>query len=291
VALAAFAPLGERLGTSAEAAARKLLDGAVRKVAAAAAEAAKHYRLDPDVPLVALGGAGAALVPEVARVLGRRAELPRHAEVLSAVGAAVSLVRSELMRSISGDVCAVELARSAERSCIDGGAAPSSVSVETVVDNAANVIRAVATGSVALQAGAVDHREASDDERDAAAAAALEIERSRLAVVAVNDYYRVYSGNGTGGVAVIDRFGAVALADTAEDVVVGERETFVADLRRAVASASRQLGVATMLPRVCILAGSRMVDLSSAHSLDDIARAAQKMLEDQQELAVAVIAR
>jgi N-methylhydantoinase A/oxoprolinase/acetone carboxylase beta subunit len=290
-ALAAFAPLGERLGTTAEGAARKLLDGAVRKIAAAVAEAAKHYRLDEDVPLVALGGAGAALVPEVARALGRCAELPRHAEVLSAVGAAVSLVRSELVRSISGDVCVVELARSAERSCIDGGAAPSSVTVETVVDNGAHVIRAVATGSVALQAGAADHREASDDEREAAAAAALELEPGDLHVVAANDFYAVYSGNGAGGVAVVDRYGAVALADQAEEIVVGERESFMPDLERAVASASRQLGVATMLPRVSILAGSRMIDLSSAHSLADISKAAEKMLDDHPELAVAVIAR
>jgi N-methylhydantoinase A/oxoprolinase/acetone carboxylase beta subunit len=290
-ALAAFAPLGERLGTTAEGAARKLLDGAARKIAAAVAEAAKHYRLDRGVPLVALGGAGAALVPEVARALGRRAELPVHAEVLSAVGAAVSLVRAELVRSASGDVCAVELARSAERSCIEGGAAPSTVTVETIVDNQSNVIRAVATGSVALQAGAADHREASDEERIAAAAAALELERDQLEIVAANEFYRVYSGNGAGGVAVVDRYGAIALADQAEQIVVGERQTFMPDLQRAVASASRQLGVATMLPRVSILAGSRMVDLSSAHSLADISKAAEKMLDDHPELAVAVIAR
>jgi hypothetical protein len=101
----------------------------------------------------------------------------------------------------------------------------------------------------------------------------------------------VYSGNGAGGVAVVDRYGAVALADQAEQIVVGERQTFMPDLERAVASASRQLGVATMLPRVSILAGSRMIDLSSAHSLADISKAAGKMLEDHPELAVAVIAR
>jgi len=290
-ALAAFAPLGGRLRTTPEGAARKLLDGAVRKIAAAVTEAAKHYRLGPDVPLVALGGAGAALVPEVARVLGRRAELPAHAEVLAAVGAAVSLVRAELVRSVAGDVCAVELARSAERACIEGGAAPASVTVETSVDNEANVVRAVATGSVALQAGAADHRDASDDERDAVAAAALEVGAGHLSLVASNEYYRVYSGNGFGGVAIVDRFGAVALADGAEELIVGERTDFVERLERAVAASSRQLGVATMLPRVSIVAGSRMVDLSSAHSLAEITRAAGKMLEDHPDIAVAVIAR
>ncbi len=90
---------------------------------------------------------------------------------------------------------------------------------------------------------------------------------------------------------MVDRYGAVALADQAHQVVVAEPGAFMPELERAVAAASRQLGVATMLPRVSILAGSRMVDLSSAHSLADIAKAAEKMLEDHPELAAAVIAR
>ena len=35
-------------------------------------------------------------------------------------------------------------------------------------------------------------------------------------MVTENDYYRVYSGNGSGGVAVVDRFGAIALAEDGE---------------------------------------------------------------------------
>ena len=153
------------------------------------------------------------------------------------------------------------------------------------------MIRAVATGAVALQAGAAEHLEAVDDERDHAAAAALELGREHLTMVAANDYYRVYSGNGAGSVAVVDRFGAIALADEAEELVIGESPAFVPDLRRAIGSASRQLGVATMLPRVSILSGSRMVDLSSSHTIDQIADAAEKLLLDRPELAVAVIAR
>ncbi len=290
-ALAAFAPLAERLRITPADAARRLLDTAVRRIAAAVTEASKHYRLDPDVPLIALGGAGEALVPEVARALGRPTVLPDHAEVLSAVGAAVSLVRAEVVRSIGTDVSVIELARAAERECIDSGAAPNTVSVETTVDNTAHLVRAVATGSVALQTGAADHHEASDHERDRAAASALDLEHAQLQMVAANEHYRVYTGNGHGGVAVVDRFGAIALADPAQQIVIGDPPSFIPDLRHAIASASRQLGVATLLPRVSILSGSRIVDLSSAHTIDEIAATAKKLLGDRPDLAVAVIAR
>jgi len=289
-ALAAFEPLAQQLRTTPADAARALLDRAVRKVADAVAEAAKQYRLPADVPLVALGGAGAALVPEVAARLRRPAELPAHAGVLAAVGAAVSLVRAETTRTIGRDLDLIELTHAAERACIDAGAAPSSVTVETKVDNEAFVVRATATGSVALQAGAAEHHEASDEERHRAAAAALEIGADHVRMVVQNDFYRVYSGNGSGGVAVVDRFGAIALAEDGH-IVSSPAGAFLDDLHRAVASASTQLGVATLLPRVSILAGSRMLDLSGAHTLDDITAAAARLLAEEPEPAVAIVAR
>ena len=68
-------------------------------------------------------------------------------------------------------------------------------------------------------------------------------------------------------------------------------DAFLDDLHRAVASASTQLGVATLLPRVSILAGSRMLDLSGAHTMDEIAAAAARLLAEEPEPAVAIIAR
>ena len=97
--LAAFAVLGRRLRTGPEEAARRMLDGAVEKIAAAAREARRAHDLGPDAPLVALGGAAAALAPEVARRLGAELVSPEHAEVLSSVGAALSLVRAEVVRT------------------------------------------------------------------------------------------------------------------------------------------------------------------------------------------------
>ena len=71
----------------------------------------------------------------------------------------------------------------------------------------------------------------------------------------------------------------------------GPSDAFLDDLRAAVTSASRQLGVATLLPRVSILGGSRMLDLSGAHTLEEIAAAAERLLAEEPEPAVAVIAR
>ena len=290
-ALAAFAPLAERLHVEPQEAARRLHDGAVAKIAAAVGEAARAHELGPDVPLVVLGGAGEALVPEVARLLGREVVRPEHPEILSSIGAALSLVRAEVTRT-SGAVAPLELTREAERACVEAGAAPASVTVETAYDSTTGVVRAVATGAVALEVGVVEREPVSDEARLRAAAAALEVAPERLGLVAANDYYRVYSENGSGGVAVVDGLGSVPVAENADRVFAAAGTAFVERLAREVDEGSLKLGLATMLPRVVVVCGPHILDLSEARRAADVVGAAERVLAEHGDaVAVAVVAR
>jgi N-methylhydantoinase A/oxoprolinase/acetone carboxylase beta subunit len=290
-ALAAFAPLAERLRVDPEHAARAVLDAAVAKVADAVGDAARAHELGREVPLVVLGGAGDALVPEVARALGREVVRPDHAEVLSSVGAALSLVRAEVTRT-AGSASPLELTREAERACVASGAAPLTVSVETAHDSAAGVMRAVATGAVALESGAAERVPLPDEGRLRAAATALEVEPGRLGLVASNEYYRVYSENGSGRVAVVDTLGAVPVAEDATRVFAAVGDAFLERLGREVDDRSLKLGLATLLPRVVVVCGPHVLDLSEARQADEILRAAERVLAEHGDaVAVAVVAR
>jgi N-methylhydantoinase A len=290
-ALAAFAPLAGRLRTTPEDAARKLLDRAVDKIAKAVTDAVRQHELGPDVPLVALGGAGEALVPLVAERLRRRAIRPKHPEMLSSIGAAVSLVRAEVTRNGTSDGAALELAREAEHACVASGAAPATVSVETSYDAREGVLRAVATGAVALEVGAADREPAGDETRLHAAASALGLEPDALQLIAETGFYRVYSENGSGRVAAVDGLGAVALAEDARRVVAATGSDLVEQLRREVELATRNLGVATLLPRVSLVCGSQILDLSDARHPDEVASAAARTLAGHTGTAVAVVVR
>jgi N-methylhydantoinase A/oxoprolinase/acetone carboxylase beta subunit len=290
-ALAAFAPLAARLKTTPEGAAQKLLDGAVEKIVKAVADAARQHELGPDVPLVALGGAGEALVPLVAARLKRTVVHPEHPEILSSIGAAVSLVRAELTRNATSDGAAVGLAREAEAVCVASGAAPATVTVETAFDARENVLRAVATGAVALEVGAADREPAGDETRLRAAADALGLEPRALELIAETGFYRIYSENGSGRVAAVDGLGAVALAEDARRVLAARGPELVEQLLHEVQAATRNLGVATLLPRVSLVYGSRILDLSDARRPEDVAAAAARSLEGEGGTAVAVVAR
>ena len=98
-----------------------------------------------------------------------------HPEVLSSIGAALSLVRVELDRNGVSALDVPALATEAEAACIAAGAAPASITVETTYDDADRILRAVATGAAALETGAVGAEPADDRRRLEAAADALEL--------------------------------------------------------------------------------------------------------------------
>jgi N-methylhydantoinase A len=292
--LAAFAPLGRRLRKAPEEAARALLDGAVEKVAAAAAEARRCHALGPDAPLVALGGAADALAPEVARRLGVDLVRPRHPEILSSIGAALSLVRTEVVRTATagGDPEAkLAAARMAERECVASGAAPATVSTETSYEAGEGLIRAVATGAVELEAGAASRRPVDRERRRQAGAAALGTDPERLSPVAESELYVVYRAGDDGAceVAVVDPLGGVPLAERAKELLVGEGDELLARLGTAVEGATVNLGVASMLPRVVLICGARIVDLSDARRPEEILEAAERALREHDGPTVAVL--
>jgi hypothetical protein len=288
-ALAGFAPLGGRLKRAPEQAARALLDAAVDKIADAVADAARAHGFGADVPVVALGGAGPALVPEVARRLGRPALAPEHPEILSSIGAALSLVRAEVTRHSTDRGGMVALAHEAERACVDSGAAPHTVRVETAFEPRGGLLRAVATGAVALESGAASREPVDEPGQRRAAANALGLPEGALAVIARNDFYRVFCENGRGRVAVVDGLGSVALAETAGHVLTGLAAGLLEQLRGAVEADTVNLGVASLLPRVALVCGARIVDLSDAKRPEDLLTTARTVLEQHDGEAVALV--
>ncbi|MEP6954706.1 MAG: hydantoinase/oxoprolinase family protein [Solirubrobacteraceae bacterium] len=288
-ALAAFAGLAARLRCTPEQAARGVMDAAVAKIAGAVAEAARAHDFGPDVPVVALGGAGPALAGEVARALGRPLLAPEHPEILSSIGAALSLVRAEIARHCSGPGATLALAHDAQRACVDAGAAPQTVRVETHYEVRGGLLRAVATGAVALESGAADREPADAAAQLRAAAAALGIDAGRLHEIAANDYYRVFSEDGAGGVAVVDGMGSVALAEQAKRIVTGPAAEMLSPLRAALDDGVVNLGVATLLPRVAVMCGAHVVDLSQARAAEEIIAGAEGVLAGEDGPAVAVV--
>ena len=83
---------------------------------------------------------------------------------------------------------------------------------------------------------------------------------------------------------------AIPVAEDARCVLAGEGTEFLERLRAELREHTRELGVATMLPRVVLVSGSRILDLSDARRPEDVLTAAERAL-DASGTAVAVLAR
>jgi hypothetical protein len=123
------------------------------------------------------------------------------------------------------------------------------------------------------------------------AADALEADPDALTPAAASEFYTVFGNGSERGVAVVDERGAVPLAERGAALVEGEGEGFVERLAEAVEEAQLNLGVVSMLPRVTVLAGPCLLDLSDAKRADDVLAGAREAIAEHPGPAIAIVAR
>jgi len=119
------------------------IEGVVKKLI-------REYKLDKNfVALVGGGGGASALVPHASQHMKLEHQITENAEVVSAIGAAMGMIRDTVERSIfnPSDSDIVKIRQDASESVISMGAEPSTVEVHVEVDNPNRKVIAVATGS------------------------------------------------------------------------------------------------------------------------------------------------
>jgi len=248
-ALAGFAIAATTLRLAPEEVARRMLNACAQTLGDLVTSVIASQRLERPV-LVAVGGGAGALGRVLAQAMGLELVIPPHAEVISAVGDALSLVRAEAERSISaGDEAALTaLIEEAEAEAVAAGAAGADLDVRVEQLSDRGAVRVTVTGAVALETGAVPGREAATADELTASAA----ERGHAAPV-LRGFFWV--AEGPDRVAVWDRYGDLVL-DVAGEVVSD-------DVPAAVARRSRRIGPMTVPPDAWLLAGPRAVQLDA----------------------------
>ena len=189
--------------------------------------------------------------------------MPPQAEVISSIGDALSLVRAARERTIADpsaqDVDA--LVDEVEAEALASGASPASleVRVEYVADKKS--LRAVATGSIGLEAGALPGRAALDASEIASRA-------SEHGYPTVWTSGAFWVAERDGEVLVLDRFGDVVVETTGEVVRAGDAGIERSTLRAAVERRTRSVGPMSVAPSVWVLRGTRLTELGSGELVD-----------------------
>jgi N-methylhydantoinase A/oxoprolinase/acetone carboxylase beta subunit len=277
-----FEAAGRHLRLPADEVARRMLEASGSAVGRLVAEVAQEHEIAGSV-LMAVGGGAGGLGRHVATMLGLECVVPPDAEVISSIGDALSLVRAARERTVvdptAADVDA--LIAEVEIEAVSAGAGPASleVRVEYVADRKA--LRAVATGSIGLEAGAVPGRRPAEADTVAARAAEHGCDAPRELGV-------FWIARGKDRVVIFDRFGDVVVKASGEVIVPnGSGATGLRDaVAKAVDDHTRTVGPMRVSPSVWVVRPMRLTELASGDVVD-----ATVALADAGEDAAIVVGR
>jgi hypothetical protein len=268
--------VGREFGRPARDVAREILARGARKATHAARGFLREYKLDP-ASLVCVGGGGGAevVVPAVAQDLGMSHTVARHAEVISAIGVALGMIRDTVERSCVNPSAAdiVRIRADAEASVARMGAAASSIEVFVEVDAKQKKLIATATGTPDLRTGAPARQPLPEDRCRAIAAASCGAEEGACALEAATDAFLVFRavmherrlfgllGRTTRPVRVMERTGVIRLKSPHAEIYQRTVAATVSEFGSLVDAFTTFGDAGGLEPDVFVLAGPRIIDL------------------------------
>jgi len=137
-----------------EAVVNEMMTSCTKRVEQVVNDMIEDYELDPQLLTLTGGGGGAsAIVAYTAKRMNLPYVVAPNSAVISAIGAALALVRDTIERTVinptESDVIAIR--RDAEEAVIRMGATPESVEVQIEIDPQKNILRASASGTTELR--------------------------------------------------------------------------------------------------------------------------------------------
>ena len=176
--------------------------------------------------------------------LGWPLEIPAHAEVISSIGDALSLIRAERERTVtSADSATLEaMMADVEAEVVAAGASPASVEVRVEEVPERSILRAIAVGAVGLTAGATPGRDQIDADTLRARAG------NGTVVRPAGRYWLLQDGD---EIEVLDRYGDEAIRLRGEEVPEDE-------LAAAIERLTRYRGPITLRPTTWIIDDRRL---------------------------------
>ena len=300
-----FDALASKLGLpDGAAAAEQVLDSGSPKAQSLIEGFIRDYKLDPGVIRLLGGGGGAsAIVPYVARRMQLPFEIVRNADVISAIGVALALVRDSIERTVieprQEDIRLIR--EEAFASVLRMGAAAETIEVFVEVDSKRNLLRATAQGSTHIERQDLRPAELGEDDRRQLVATSIgaSVEPPRRITQAGG--FDVWSADRIEprlwrffperrrAVRALDRTGAIRWASNHADVCPSTVEAAERDLANLAETYTRYNDAGATIPRCFVLAGHRIVDLSGLVEMPQVLEVLRMELAQQDSSATCVV--
>ncbi|HEY4001099.1 MAG TPA: hydantoinase/oxoprolinase family protein [Candidatus Xenobia bacterium] len=289
----AMEAVAQHLSTTADALARQMLERAAAKVRPTVDTLLKEYDMkDRAVKLIGGGGGAAAIVPFLAQAMGLPFEIAPRAEVISAIGAALAMVKETIEKNIM-DPTEEQLAAlraEVEQKVVAMGADPGTIEVLVEVDAQRQVVRATATGAVEFSARDVLVQDAGDEGR---LASLQETGGSDVPYqpLGATDWLHLYESvreqrklfgllkTRKNTVWVTDGRGSIKLQVPGAYVSKAPGADAMQALQTVISRYQSYGDAGTQVPAVHVIAGRKVLDLSALQSMDQMLSLAKADLD------------
>ena len=177
--------LAKKLSSTPQEVANKILRISAEKIEPVIKQLSREYKLDNDlIEFLGGGGGASAIVPFTANHLGYKHKIAENTEVISAIGAALGMIRDSIEKSIlnptESDIVALQ--KEAYNSVIEMGAVPESIEVTIEIDSKNKKVIATAMGNSELRTKDVVSKLLSEQELIEICAKSLKVPKCEILI-------------------------------------------------------------------------------------------------------------
>lgn len=302
----AFKALTDKLSSEPTVVAEEILRMAAKKCIPIVQALIRDHKLDPElVNLIGGGGGAAAIVPFVAKEMGLQFQIANHADVISAIGVALALIRETVERQVvnPSDDDILRIRQEAYAAVEKMGAEPASIEVHIEIDTRTNVVRATAIGATSMTGDADVKQVSGAEERVALVAGSMRVEKAQVKLEVDGKFFQVYSAERVEGklfgllkhhllsLRILDHTGGIRLQF--RNAAFKECSVDATDrtINALIEEHSEWGDAGKVIPDMVLLAGTKIVDLSGlldSHQVVALARAEMENVpRDAQIVAIA----
>ena len=290
----AMEKLGGMLGISYTEVAISIIQTSSFEITKAIGKILKEYRMDAASASVIGGGGGASvLVPFVAKQMGMRYEKAQHAEVISSIGVAASMMQEEFEVAVAEPTPEgiSQAHKKAHATLAKKGAVPESIMVDSEYFSERGILRVTAVGNVALDSAETSRSVFTLEEARQRASEIAGMAKNMVDLSFESDHYIVFTGHVTEKrlfskrnrhhIIVLDRFGKLKLSARNGRIFQGGKISIIEELDEFLESRHSEIA-----PQIHLINDLKMMDFSSLVSSSHILHAVSSELEENERAAI-----
>ncbi|MFB5636977.1 MAG: hydantoinase/oxoprolinase family protein [Nitrosarchaeum sp.] len=292
----ALKTLAEFVGVSYHEIAMSIIQTASFEITKTISKILKEFKMNPNnTTLIGGGGGASVLVPFVAKQLGIQYKKAEHAEVISSIGVASSMLQEEMEQTMVEPTPEKinQVHKKIHAMLVDKGALPESIMINSEFVSEKSLLRVTAVGNVELDSAETSKNIFTLDDAKKRTSEIIELSEDLIDLSYETDHYFVFTGHlevkklfskkNQHHILILDRYGKQKLSIKNGKLFQGGKISLLEELDEYLESRHSEIA-----PKVYLLNDLKLVDYSSLVNSSDILDAIRAELIGSEKAAILI---